>query len=87
MKATGTDALSRFRELEGRIASVLDALATARSAKTTAEKGLADSRDEVRRLQTELEGMRDERLKIRSRVERLVSSIAELDQKKEKKIV
>jgi len=35
----------------------------------------------------EMEGMRDERLKIRNRVERLISNIAELDPKEKEKIV
>ncbi len=87
MKSIGADALSSFRALENRIERALEALANARREKAATEKALADARSEIRRLRQELEGMRAERLKIRNRVQRLISNIAELDKNKEKKIV
>ena len=87
MKSIGADALSSFRALENRIERALEALANARREKASTEKALADAGSEIRRLRQELEGMRTERLKIRNRVQRLISNIAELDKTKEKKIV
>ena len=87
MKSTATDALSRFRALEERIGRMLEALTTARDAKTVLERDLAEARGQIRGLQNEVEGMQNERQKIRKRVQRLISSIAEPDSKKEEKIV
>jgi chromosome segregation ATPase len=87
MNSTATDALSRFKALEERIARMLEALSTARNDKSVAERELAEARGQIRRLQNEMESMRGERQKIRKRVQRLISSIAELDSKKEEKIV
>ena len=87
MKSTATDALSRFKALEERIGRMLEALATARGAKTTLERDLAEARGQIRKLQNEMEGMQGERQKIRKRVQRVISSIAEPNSKKEEKIV
>jgi chromosome segregation ATPase len=81
---TETDALSRFKELEERIRRVLDALAAARKEGSAAQRDLTDARGQIRSLQTEMERMREERLKVRNRVERLISSIEALEQTKQK---
>jgi len=87
MKSTATDALSRFKALEERIWRMLEALTTARDAKAALERNLAEARGQIRKLQNEMEGFQNERQKIRKRVQRLISSISELDSKKEETIV
>jgi len=87
MKSTGTDAVSRFKILEERIARLLDALIAARNEKVTLERKLAEVRSQTNSLQHEMESMRDERLKISKRIQRVILNIKELDSKKEEKIV
>lgn len=87
MKSTGTDALSRFKTLEERIARLLDALIAARNEKATLERELAEIRSQTNSLQDEMESMRNERLKISKRIQRVILNIKELDSKKEEKIV
>ena len=87
MKSTATEALSRFKALEERIARMLEALSTARTDKAAAERQLSEARGQIRRLQNEMDDMQGERQMIRKRVQRLISSIAELDFNKEEKIV
>ena len=66
---------------------MLEALTTARDAKAALERNLAEARGQIRKLQNEMEGFQNERQKIRKRVQRLISSISELDSKKEETIV
>lgn len=79
--STDTDALSRFNELEGRIARVLEVLAATRDQKDAAEKALADAREKNIALQGELDKMREVRREIVGRIERLVGAIAAQDPK------
>ena len=101
MKSNGTDALSRFKALEDRIARVLEALAESRSErkalageltearneKQALEHEVDEARAEIRRLRLEMERMGEDRLKVRNRVQRLISSIGDVTPKKEEKIV
>jgi chromosome segregation ATPase len=84
MKSGGADALTRFGELEDRIQKIIEALGTSRAEKATIERELDDARVRIRQLQSEVESMRAERLKVRNRVERLISSISTLEDRKKK---
>ncbi len=76
------DALDKFKSLEERIASAIDVINTTRSEKETLVRDLAAARREVRELQDQLDGLREQRKAVRGRVESLIDSIAELTEKR-----
>jgi chromosome segregation ATPase len=76
------DALDEFKSLEERIARAIDVINTTRSEKETLARDLAAARREVRELQDQLDGLREQRKAVRGRVESLIASISELTEKR-----
>lgn len=81
MKAGAADVLEEFKNLEERIAQVLEVLKETREGKNAAEKELTGARRQIELLQKEIEALRTERGVVRGRVESLIESISELSEK------
>ena len=81
MKAGAADVLEEFKNLEERIAQVLEVLKETREVKNAAEKELTGARRQIELLQKEIEALRTERGVVRGRVESLIESISELSEK------
>ena len=81
MKAGAADVLEEFKNLEERIAQVLEVLQKTREEKNVAETGLTEARQQIALLQKEVEALRAARGVVRGRVESLIESISELSEK------
>ena len=81
MKSDPTEALERFKALEGRVGQILDALQKTRSEKGAVEKELAEARRRITLFEKDLDGLRQERGVVRGRVKHLIESIAKLREK------
>ncbi len=81
MKAGAADVLEEFKNLEERIAQVLEVLQKTREEKNVAETGLTEAQQQIALLQKEVEALRAARGVVRGRVESLIESISELSEK------
>ena len=81
MKAGAADVLEEFKNLEERIAQVLEVLQKTREEKNVAETGLTEAQQQIALLQKEIEALRAVRGVVRGRVESLIESISELSEK------
>ena len=81
MKAGAADVLEEFKNLEERIAQVLEVLQKTREGKNVAETGLTEAQQQIALLQKEIEALRAARGVVRGRVESLIESISEPSEK------
>ena len=81
MKAGAADVLEEFKNLEERIAQVLEVLQKTREEKNVAETGLTEAQQQIALLQKDIEALRAARGVVRGRVESLIESISELSEK------
>jgi flagellar motility protein MotE (MotC chaperone) len=82
MGSRGTDSLSLFKTLEGRILRLVEELGQARRNNDRQASELAEARERIRRLEDTVEHAGKERVKVRTRVESLIERIAELDRRR-----
>ena len=75
MTVTTTD---KFAELENRIARTIDLVKSTRKERDSLERELGSARRQIAQLEEELEGLRQERDVIKSRVETLLDNLTEL---------
>ena len=81
MKSGPTEALERFKVLEEGVGRILDVLQKTRKEHDATENTLAEARRQIKLLEKDLDGLREERSVVRSRVKSLIESIAKLSEK------
>ena len=81
MKSGATDALEKFKALEDHISQVLDLLRKTRGERGSAESALREARSRIKLLEKEISGLQKERTQVRGRVENLIESISDLNEK------
>ncbi len=81
MKSGATDALEKFKALEDHISQVLDLLRKTRGERESAESALREARSRIKLLEQEISGLQKERTQVRGRVESLIESISDLNEK------
>ena len=81
MKSGATDALEKFKALEDHISQVLDLLRKTRGERESAESALREARSRIKLLEKEISGLQKERTQVRGRVESLIESISDLNEK------
>ncbi len=81
MKSGAKDALEKFKALEDHISWVLDLLRKTRGERESAENELREARSQIKLLEKEISGLQKERTQVRGRVESLIESISDLNEK------
>jgi chromosome segregation ATPase len=72
----------KFSELEARIMRTIELLKTTRQEKENVEKELAAARNQIGRLERELDELRGERDLVKNRIESLLESLSELTEER-----